>query len=146
MKAYLLDVNVLIALAWPSHLLHDRVIRWFDKHAARGWATCPLTEAGFVRVLSNPAFSPRSIAPEHALELLKMNAAHETHQFWTADISLGEALRLSHVRIMGHQQISDAYLLGLAAHKGGILATCDEAIHKWGSAARADRYFVEVIR
>lgn len=131
MNGYLLDVNALIALAWPSHVLHQSVGRWFDRHAERGWATCPFTQTAFVRILSNPAFSPRWLAPENALNLLERNLTHRAHHFWPADISLPEALAVSNVRATGHQQISDIYLLGLATHKKGMLATCNGAIALW---------------
>ena len=146
MKAYLLDVNVLVALAVPSHVLHARVVRWFEQHSERGWATCPFTEAAFVRILSNPALSPAALTPERALELLQRNIEHARHQFWPADIPLGRAFEMSMVRATGHRQISDIYLLGLAVQHKGLLATCDEGIPTWGAPARSDRYFVEVIR
>jgi uncharacterized protein len=145
MKAYLLDVNVLVALALPSHVLHSRVVPWFEQHSERGWATCPFTEAAFVRILSNPALSPGALAPERALELLQRNVEHVRHQFWPADITLSHAFKISVVRATGHRQISDIYLLGLAIQHKGLLATCDEGIPAWGSPSRSDRQFVEVI-
>ena len=146
MKAYLLDVNVLVALAWPSHSLHERVILWFEKHARRGWATCPFTEAAFVRLLSNPAFSAGALTPERAADLLGRNVAHQAHQFWPADLTLHQALDVSQVRPTGHRQMSDIYLLALAIHKKGLLATCDEGIPAWAAPGRGDRYFIELIR
>ena len=133
MSAYLLDVNVLVALSWPDHVLHDRVIRWFGKHAQQGWATCPFTQTAFVRLLSNPAFPLGLLTPQKALELLQRNLAHPRHQFWPADITLGECFNLSRVQAKGHKQITDIYLLGLAIHRKGLLATCDEGLPAWGS-------------
>jgi uncharacterized protein len=146
MKAYLLDVNVLIALAWPSLVLQERVIRWFEKQAPRGWATCPFTEAAFVRILSNPKFSSGPLTPEHAADLLVRNVAHPSHQFWPADITLSEALSISQVRPTSHRQISDIYLMALTIHKKGLLATCDEGVPKWGALAGSERFFIELIR
>jgi toxin-antitoxin system PIN domain toxin len=146
MKAYLLDANVLIALAWPSHALHARVIRWFERKVEAGWATCPFTEAAFVRILSNPGFSSSALTAEKAAELLARNVAHPTHQFWPLDLTVNEAIRISRVRPTGHRQINDIYLLALAIHKRGQLATCDEGIPAWGGLGRGDRYFIELIR
>jgi uncharacterized protein len=125
---FLLDVNVLIAMAWPSHPAHERVHEWLSRHAHDGWATCPLTQTAFVRILSNPVFSVNAPSPEDALNLLKENLSHPAHTFWADEISFTAALELLPGRLRGHQQVSDAYLLGLAMHKGGKLATMDRAI------------------
>ncbi len=125
MSSCLLDVNVLIALLWPPHEAHGRAQRWFAKNAEQGWATCAMTQAGFVRVVSNPAFSSRGVSSRDALEVLQGSLQHRAHQFWTEDIGVGEALGRFGRRLLGHQQITDAYLLGLAIHKKGRLATLD---------------------
>ena len=75
---FLLDANVLIALAWPAHVSHSIAHKWFDKHAHRVWATCPLTECAFVRAISNPAFSLDALTPQSAIELLTANLKHPT--------------------------------------------------------------------
>jgi uncharacterized protein len=125
---FFLDVNVLVALSWPSHVSHPAVERWFGKHAAQGWATCPLTQCGFVRVISNPAFSPYALSPKEALELLQRNLQHLAHRLWADDIDLLEAEEILGSRIVGHQQVTDAFLLGLAIHRQGKLATLDKRI------------------
>ena len=81
MTAFLLDANVLIALAWPAHEAHSRVQQWFARNSKQGWATCPLTQAAFVRILSNPAFSPHAVTPQEALNVLSTNLQHPGHQF-----------------------------------------------------------------
>jgi len=128
MSAFLLDVNVLVALAWPGHQAHQRAQRWFARRASKGWATCPMTEAGFVRIVSNRAFSPRAVTPGEAVRALRITISHARHQFWKDDISLADALSASQAKLFGHKQITDAYLLGLAIHKRGILATFDQGI------------------
>jgi toxin-antitoxin system PIN domain toxin len=128
MTAYLLDVNVLIALGWQGHPDHVRAQAWFAEHHATGWATCPFTQAAFVRIVSNPAFSSDSVSPREAISLLTVNLNHATHQFWADNISLRDALRHFEERLVGHQQITDAYLLGLAIHKKGKLATLDQSV------------------
>lgn len=142
MSGFLLDANVLIALAWPAHVSHASAHKWFEKHARMGWATCPLTECAFVRVISNPAFSSDALTPQSAIALLSENLKHRNHQFWTDNIDLGQALRYSDQKLTGHQQVTDAYLLGLAIHHKGKLATFDRG---FGSVAGKARITVELI-
>jgi len=128
MTTYLLDVNVLIALGWKGHPDHGRAQDWFARNNRAGWATCPFTQAAFVRIVSNPAFSSHAVSPREALSLLTANISHPTHQFWTDNISLQDAVRHFEERLVGHQQITDAYLLGLAMHRKGKLATLDRSV------------------
>jgi toxin-antitoxin system PIN domain toxin len=134
---YLLDANVLIALAWPSHLSHARAMRWFARHANRGWATCPLTQTAFVRILSNPQFSPDALSPLNALGLLEANLKHPGHSFWPDNISIGDAMQSLQTPLSGHRQITDAYLVGLALHRKAKLATLDQRIAGWVTGAKA---------
>jgi toxin-antitoxin system PIN domain toxin len=127
-SGFLLDVNVLIALLWPPHEAHARAQRWFAQNAGQGWATCAMTQAGFVRIVSNPAFSQRVVSPRDALEVLRGSLQHRAHRFWTDDIGFEEAVTQFGRRLNGHQQITDAYLLGLAMHKKGRLATLDKSV------------------
>jgi len=124
----LLDVNVLIALLWPPHEAHARAQRWFGQNARHGWATCAMTQAGFVRIVSNPIFSRRAVSPRDALEVLSGSLQHPAHHFWTEDIGVTEALAHFGRRLLGHQQVTDAYLLGLAIQKKGRLATLDTSL------------------
>jgi len=124
----LLDVNVLIALLWPAHESHARAQRWFAQHGQHSWATCLMTQAGFVRITSNPAFSGRAVSPRDALQVLRGSLQHPGHHFWTDDISATEALTQFGRRLMGHQQITDAYLVALAIHKKGRVATFDTSL------------------
>jgi len=126
--ASLLDVNVLVALAWPAHEWHDPVRRWFARNSRRGWATCPFTQAALIRILSNPSFSPDAVTPREAVDLLAQNLKHPFHRFWPDELSFPEAVEPFRDRLVGHQQITDAYLLGLAIRKGGRLATLDRAV------------------
>ena len=128
MTACLLDVNVLIALMWPAHESHSQVEEWFDGHARQGWATCPLTQAAFVRILSNPAFSRDAVTPREAIAVLSANLKHRDHRFWADEISFAEALEGFQGRLVGHRQVTDAYLLGLALYKRGKFATLDRSV------------------
>lgn len=124
----LLDVNVLIALLWPPHEAHARAQLWFAQNARHGWATCAMTQAGFVRIVSNPVFSRHGVSSRDALEVLSGSLQHPAHHFWTEDIGVTEALAHFGRRLLGHQQITDAYLLGLAIQKKGRLATLDATL------------------
>lgn len=140
MTAFLLDINVLVALAWPDHFFHSPATRWFARRATQGWATCPITQTGMVRILSNPAFSDDAITPSDALLLLGRSLQHDAHQFWRDDLTLRGAFELAPNFIHGHQQITDAYLVALAMRNKGKLATLDRKI-----AANAPPGVVEVI-
>ena len=134
MSVFLLDANGLIALAWPEHIAHNRAGTWFARHSRNGWSTCPFTQAAFVRILSNPAFSPRALSPQNAVAVLAANLKLPGHRFWPDDISMEEALTPFGKRVFGHRQITDAYLLALATHHKGRLATMDEGIGSLGES------------
>lgn len=124
MKVSLLDVNMLIALAWPSHVHHQVAQSWFSRYAKNGWATCPLTQCAFTRISANRKIIPEAVTPREALALLNEIIHLKTHAFWKDDISILD----NHVPaglLVGHRQITDAYLLGLAIHHSGQLVTLD---------------------
>jgi toxin-antitoxin system PIN domain toxin len=124
LKPYLLDVNLLIALAWPSHVHYRAAQRWFAKKRSAGFRTCPLTQIGFVRISSNPKFTPDAVSPHEALTMLDRVTLMPEHKFWPADLALSDAIAKLEP-IVGHRQITDAYLLALARSRHGILATLD---------------------
>lgn len=125
---FLLDVNALVALFWPAHESHVLMQDWFSENAKRGWATCPLTQAGFVRIAANPSFSTYVVSPQQARRLLDENLAHRTHHFWPAQISYSEAVEPFGDLVRAYRQVTDAYLLGLAIHHSGKLTTLDRGI------------------
>ena len=127
MKPYLLDTNVLLALAWPNHVHHPETRAWFKQKGAARFRTCPLTQTGFVRISSNPAFTAEAVSPADAMSLLRRLCSMPGHQFWPNDLSLAEAVP-AWGRLAVHRQVTDAYLLALAASHEGILATLDRAI------------------
>lgn len=128
MSVALLDVNVLIALLWPAHEHHEAAHGWFAQRGRAGWATCPLTELGFVRIVSSPAFSPDALAPSEALTLLQKNLAHPRHEFWPDDRSVVEAIGRTSTHLQGARQLTDAYLLSIASRRKGVLASFDTAV------------------
>jgi toxin-antitoxin system PIN domain toxin len=130
---------------WPAHEGHARVQHWFAKNAESGWATCPVTQMAVIRILSNPAFSKDAVTPRQALNVLETNLHHPFHRFWEAGISLTEAVKPFQKRLIGHQQVTDAYLLGLALHKRARLATMDRAVRSLLSHTNIDAGTVNVI-
>jgi len=144
-RAFLLDVNVLIAMTWPSHEAHGKVQRWLSELGRERWASCPFTQTAFVRILSNPAFSPNALTPGDAIDLLQSNLGHAAHQFWHDDIDLVQATALLQRKIVGHQQVTDAYLLALAIHNRGRLATLDRKLTALLPEKTAARDVVTVI-
>lgn len=127
MTPYLLDVNVLVALAWPSHVHHQLSQKWFAHKGSRGFRTCPLTQTAFIRISSNPVFTADAVLPGVALTLLARVTAFPSHEFWPADLPLAAVIEKTGP-ILGHRQITDAYLLALARAHGGILATLDRGV------------------
>ena len=127
-RVCLLDANVLIAMMWPAHAAHAKVQHWLSTRAAEKWASCPMTQAAFVRIVSNPAFSPNALTPANAFALLGSNLKHPGHEFWRDEIQLTEVVELTQAKLVGHQQITDVYLLGLAIHKKGKLVTLDRNV------------------
>jgi uncharacterized protein len=125
---YLLDVNVLIALVWPAHENHEQVRPWFHRNSSEGWATCSFTQAAFVRIISNPASFPHAVGPQEAVDILQVNLRDPNHQFWADEVSFMNAVQPFFTRLKGHQQVTDAYLLGLALHKKGKLISLDRGV------------------
>lgn len=121
----LLDVNALVALAWDSHIHHVRIRDWFAANASQGWATCPITESGFVRVSTNPKALPSPIGMTDARQVLDSLRGAHGHRFLSDDVSL-----IDHdvPAIVGHRQVTDAHLLTLARRRGVRLVTFDAAI------------------
>jgi uncharacterized protein len=130
---YLLDVNVLVALAFPNHVHHGDVQTWFAKKGAAAFRTCPITETGFVRISSNPAFTPAAVTPGEAVALLERVTQLAGHEFWPDDLRFLAAAGM--LAFSGHRQVTDAYLLALASAHGGRLATLDRGTAALGRSA-----------
>jgi toxin-antitoxin system PIN domain toxin len=123
---YLLDVNLLLALSDPMHIHHEVAHRWFVGAGSQSWATCPLTENGYVRVASHPSYPNRPGDVRTVLAILRQFCAAAEHQFWTEDVSIRELLVPD--AVLTHAHVTDVYLLGLAVRKSGKLATLDRRI------------------
>jgi toxin-antitoxin system PIN domain toxin len=124
----LLDVNLLVALFDPDHVHHELAHDWFADYRDAGWATCALTENGFVRVLANPRYGGTLNRPAELVKRLAQFCASGHHVFWADTVSLRDRSLFNPPLIRGHRQVTDLYLLGLARKMGGRLATFDRSI------------------
>ena len=125
----LLDVNVIIALFDPDHAFHERAHAWWAVNRSSGWASCPLTENGVVRIMSNPHYSAKArFTPSDLIGRLRQFADQTNHEFWPDDISLRDEKRFVAGRLRGSRQLTDLYLLALAVKHHGRLATFDRGI------------------
>jgi uncharacterized protein len=125
----LLDVNVLIALLDAGHLHHRSATDWLKRNVRGGWASCPLTQNGCLRILSLPGY-PNSQPAAAVAERLAVAAADASHEFWPDSLSLLDDGRLRWERVLSSRHITDAYLLALAVERGGRLVTFDRGISR----------------
>lgn len=127
MTRALLDVNVLIALIDGAHTDHQRVHAWASDGLADGWASCAITQNGLIRILSQPAY-PGSVTVAAAVDLLRMSIDAGDHEFWPCDIALTDTSVVESAALLGHRQVTDAYLLALAVHHRGRFVTLDRSV------------------
>jgi toxin-antitoxin system PIN domain toxin len=123
----LLDVNVLIALLDADHSLHARATEWFTGHAQEGWASCPITQNGCLRIMSHSGY-PNAFPVRVVMERFAEATAGSFHEFWPDDVTLLDARVADPTRIHGPRQLTDLYLLALAARHDGQFVTFDTAI------------------
>ena len=135
----LLDLNVLLALCDEAHEFYPAAWNWFEKGAVRGWATCPLTENGFIRIFGHAGHPTGPGSVYEAWKILSAMCAVEGHHFWPDSITLRDRALFSTLEGIGSRGLTDLYLLGLAARQRGQFATFDQHIHaalvKGGSEA-----------
>jgi uncharacterized protein len=139
----LLDVNVLIALFQLNHTHHQQAHEWWAANRADGWASCPLTQNGFVRIVSQSKYRDALTIVE-AIRRLQIFIDQTEHTFWPDDISFLDPQRFERGRILGPKQLTDIYLLALAVKNGGRLATFDRTI-PLGAVRGAEKRHVAVI-
>jgi toxin-antitoxin system PIN domain toxin len=123
----LLDVNVLIALLDAEHMHHRRAYAWFVEHVPYGWASCPLTQNGCIRIMSQSRYS-KPLPAAAVIERLCESTKHAHHQFWPDDVTLLDETAVDRNRIHGPRQLTDIYLLALAVKHKGRLVTFDGSI------------------
>jgi toxin-antitoxin system PIN domain toxin len=123
----LLDVNVLIAMLDAAHVHHRKARSWLEANIETGWASCPITQNGCLRVLSQPAY-PGARPPAVIAALLGEATATRWHAFWPDDLSLVQPGVIDWRHVLGSRQLTDAYLLALAVRHGGRLVTLDRSV------------------
>lgn len=123
----LLDVNVLIGLLDADHVSHRNAIDWFSEHSSSGWASCPITQNGCVRIMSHPGY-PNSHPVREVVERMRAATAHPAHEFWPDGHTLLDDSLVDATRMHGPRQLTDVYLLSLAVQNGGRLVTFDAGI------------------
>ncbi len=125
---HLLDVNMLVALAWKEHVFHESAQRWFAGLEDDAWATTTVTESGFIRVSVNPAVSQNAVSWHAALTMLGTIRATPGHQRWSDDVELATSPLAQRAPVVSHRQVTDVHLAALAALHNGRLATLDRGI------------------
>ena len=127
MTRALLDVNVLLALLDRDHADHTTARTWLETEIEHGWASCAITQNGFVRIISQPRY-PSPVTPSEAMVRLHRATGTDHHAFWPCDITLLDSSMVDRVKVHGPRQVTDVYLLALAATRGGRLVTFDSTI------------------
>ena len=128
MTVHLLDANVLLSLAWPQHVHHAPAHEWFRHTGNKAWATCPITQLAFIRISSNSKIVTEAVSPGAARELLQHIIELPHHHFWADDVPPIVAEVLAGTALAGHRQVTDAYLVALAQHHRGKVATFDRGL------------------
>lgn len=124
----LLDLNLLLSLAWRNHVHHAAARSWFRRRRRAAWATTPFTEAGFVRLSANPSMTSEAVTPAEALALLARLREVAGHRFLPDDLPMVLGEYVEGTRVATHRQVTDAHLLALARRHGARLATFDRAV------------------
>jgi toxin-antitoxin system PIN domain toxin len=138
----LFDVNVLVALFDQDHIDHLRAREWLSREIASGWASCAITQNGFVRIVSQPGY-PSPITPHEAISRLERATSTEHHEFWPCSVSILDARTIDRSRILGPRQVTDVYLLATAVANGGRFVTFDRTVPLAAvSSATADQLVV----
>lgn len=123
----LLDVNVLIALLDSAHIHHLAATTWLKGNFSRGWASCPLTQNGCIRIMSQSRYP--NVRPAADIASRLRDATNTSfHEFWPNDISILDDNAFDWRHVLSPRQITDTYLLALAVRNGGTFVTFDHAI------------------
>lgn len=139
----LLDVNVLIALLDSDHVHHARARAWLKENIRNGWASCPLTQNGCIRIMSQPGY-PGALPAAAVAERLAAATATGHHAFWPDAVSMLDAGRIAWNAVLGSRQVTDVYLLALAAQQDGRLVTLDRAVPLKAVPAAKARHLVVI--
>lgn len=142
MSRALLDVNLLLALLDPAHSGHEKAQNWFSTIADDGWATCPITQNGYIRIASQPAYTNPVSLPE-AIDILSDFTTQAAHRFWPSTGSLVDQSFCDAKRLPSHRHVTDSYLLALARLNNGCLATLDRRLFT-GAVPDGTRHLVVI--
>ncbi len=145
MAVSLLDINLLLALAWPTHLHHEAAHRWFAANRRLGWATCPITQLGFLRISLQPGVVKSVISFAGAFRALTTSLAVPEHEFWPEQYQVSQLHEQIRSRLIGHRQLTDAVLLDLAIRRSGKLATFDRRIRNLLPLDSNDQAAIEAV-
>lgn len=137
----LLDVNVLLALLDRDHVDHERARDWLAEGIDHGWASCAITQNGFVRIISRPRY-PSPVSPHHAIDLLARATRTRHHDFWPCTVSLLDDGSVDPARVHSSRQVTDAYLLALAVAHDGRFVTFDRSIALTAVPGAGDEHLV----
>lgn len=140
----LLDVNVLIALLDQAHPHHETASSWLKANIKHGWASCPITQNGCIRVMSQTAY-PGARPAAQIIERLRGGLEHSAHAFWPADVSIMDAKIVDGSRVHSARQITDTYLLALALQHNGRLVTFDTGIALSAVAGATAKHLVTLV-
>jgi len=139
----LLDVNVLIALLDPMHVHHELCHRWFAERGKAPWASCAMTQNAVLRILGNPRYPNSPGSPAVISPILERLLSHPSHLFWDNNPSLLSQSAIDRSALIDHRQITDLYLVALAKHHNGRLATLDQGIS--AEAVKGGKEILELI-
>ena len=123
----LLDVNVLIALLDADHLNHETAWHWLRSNITYGWATCPITQNGCLRIMSQPGY-PNRLSMSVVAERLREATVTQYHEFWPDSVNILDTKSINWGQIIGPKQVTDVYLLALAVARHGRFVTFDHRI------------------
>jgi toxin-antitoxin system PIN domain toxin len=123
----LFDVSALLAVFDSSHMFHQRAREWWAENVSSGWASCPLTQNGFIRIISQSGYPNRRVLLS-AIDVLRLGVTQPAHEFWSDDLSILDPDIFNHTYILGPKQLTDVYLVALAVRNGGRLVTFDRGI------------------
>lgn len=137
----LLDVNVLVALLDADHVHHRVARNWLAAEIESGWASCPITQNGLIRILSQPRY-PGSIPVARAVERLRAATSTPYHQHWPCDLSILDPELFDRTRLHGPGQVADAYLLALAVRNGGRFVTLGTSVARHAVRGAGDEHLV----
>lgn len=135
----LLDINVLLALLDGDHVDHERARSWISDEIGQGWASCAITQNGFVRIISQPRY-PSPVSPSQAIDLLARACRTRYHEFWPCATSILDVNAVDQSRLHSSQRVTDTYLLALAVENGGRFVTFDQSVVRSAVPAAGEQH------